>query len=737
MTIYGLKPSFDDQEYSGELNSMLESHVEKIARELDVKPRQVRAVADLFQEGATIPFISRYRKEATGGLDENEITIVRDRLSQLEELEARRKSILNSLEERDLLTDELRSEISAAQTMARLEDIYLPHRPKRRTRAAIAREKGLGPLADLILAQEIPEPEKEALAFLNEDNGIDSPHAALAGARDIIAESVNEDPEARARIRDIFSSRARIRSKVNKGKETEGAKFSDYFDSVEPVESAPAHRVQAMFRGEREGILSIRIRPPEDMAISALKRLFIKGDSKASQQLSMAVEDSYKRLMAPSLENEIRNIIKQRADQESIEVFVSNLRELLLAPPLGQVRVMALDPGFRTGAKLVCLDEQGKLLRHTTIFPTQSKDQLKKAKDTLIELVDKYGIEAIAVGNGTGGRETEAFIRSLPLPGSIRIMMVDESGASVYSASQIARREFPDHDVTVRGAVSIGRRLMDPLAELVKIDPKAIGVGQYQHDVDQAALKRSLDDTVMSCVNLVGVDINTASPQLLAYVSGLGPTLATNIVKHRDENGPYRSRKDILKAPRLGPKAFEQSAGFLRIPGAANPLDASAAHPESYHVVERMALDSDCSVADLMRDPEKRRSLDLSRYVTDRIGLPTLKDILQELEKPGRDPRKAFEEFSFKEGVESIDDLAPGMRLPGIVTNVTNFGAFVDVGAHQDGLVHISQLADRFVKDPSEVVKVRQKVFVTVIEIDRPRNRIGLSMLEKPIVKGR
>jgi uncharacterized protein len=537
-------------------------------------------------------------------------------------------------------------------------------------------------------------------------------------------------------MRELFFRKAGIRSKVVKDKASAASKYSDYFDSLEPLDSAPAHRLQAMFRGEREGFLSLKIRPSEDSALAILKRIFLKGDSSCGQYVADALEDSYKRLMAPSMETEVRKEAKLRADEESIKVFVSNLRELLLAPPLGNKRIMALDPGFRTGAKLVCLDEQGRLLYNTTIFPTQSKKQIEHAAQTVKDLVIQYRIEAIAVGNGTGGRETESFLRSLELGESIRIIMVDESGASVYSASSAAGKEFPDHDVTVRGAVSIGRRLMDPLAELVKIDPKAIGVGQYQHDVDQSALKKSLDDTVVSCVNLVGVDVNRASPQLLSYVAGLGPALAENIVKYREENGPYKSRKELLKAPRLGPKAFEQAAGFLRIPDADNPLDGSAVHPESYHVVERMALDTDCSTLDLIRDPTARKRIDLKKYVDDKIGLPTLTDILAELEKPGRDPRESFEEFSFLEGVNSMDDLQVGMKLPGIVTNVTKFGAFVDIGVHQDGLAHISQLADRFVKDPSQVVKIRQKVDVTVIHIDKARNRIGLSMLKNPVIKG-
>ncbi len=728
-------PNIGEKWNFGVYDLMKSLRMDKIADELNIRRAQVQGVSDLLDEGATVPFIARYRKEATGALDETAIRTIRDRLAQLEELDKRKDSIISSLEERDLLTDELKNGVLSAESMSKLEDIYLPYRPKRRTRGAKAKEKGLEPLAKALFEQAEADPLIVAKEFINTELGVESVEKALDGARDIIAEWINEDSKAREEIRDLFFTRSKIRSKVSKGKETEGSKFSDYFDSLAPVTDAPAHRVQAMFRGEKEGFLSIKIRPSDEAAIAKLKRRFLKPDSKCAPQILLAIEDSYKRLIAPSMETETRNAIKQKADDESIGVFVSNLRELLLAPPLGRKRVMALDPGFRTGAKLVCLDEHGKLLTHTTIYPTQSKKMVEEASRVVRELVDSHGIQAIAIGNGTAGRETESFIRSLDLPESISVMMVDESGASIYSASKLAKEEFPDHDVTVRGAISIGRRFMDPLAELVKIDPKSIGVGQYQHDVDQTALRKSLDDTVISCVNAIGVDVNSASPQLLSYVSGLGPTLATNIVKYREEKGSYKSKKDILKTPRLGPKAFEQAAGFLRTPGSNNPLDDSAVHPESYHVVEKMALDMDCSVQDLMKDPEKRQRVDLKKYVTDSIGLPTLNDIMKELEKPGRDPRESFEVFSFMEGVESIEDLKPGMKLPGIVTNVTKFGAFVDIGAHQDGLVHISQMADHFVKDPSEVVKVRQKVNVTVLDIDPGRNRISLSMLDTPKIR--
>ncbi|MEW6351316.1 MAG: Tex family protein [Thermodesulfobacteriota bacterium] len=715
---------------------MSEIHYRRVAQELTIAVSQVQATAGLLDDSCTVPFIARYRKEATGSLDEVAITKIRDRLQQLAELDKRRDAILKSLEERELLTDELKEAIQAADTMAVLEDIYLPFRPKRRTRATIAREKGLEPLAQRLLSQEAFDPEAGAAAFVDAEKGVESADAALAGARDIIAEWVNEDADVRKVMRVMFGKKGRVKSKLVAGKEEEGAKFRDYFDWEEDVAEAPGHRVLAMFRGEKEGFLTLQVRPPAEDALAVLRRRFVKADNAASEQVSMAVEDGYKRLLAPSMETEIRQEAKQRADEEAIRVFADNLRELLMAPPLGQKRVMALDPGFRTGAKLVCLDAQGKLLHYDTIYPTQSEKLLREAGETVRKLCERFGIEAIAIGNGTASRETEAFVRSLGLDKSVLMVMVNESGASVYSASKAARDEFPDHDVTVRGAVSIGRRLMDPLAELVKIDPKAIGVGQYQHDVDQGDLKRSLDDVVGSGVNAVGVDVNTASKELLTYVSGLGPTLAKNIVTWRNDNGPFPSRKELLKVPRLGPKAFEQAAGFLRIRSGSDPLDSSAVHPESYAIVQLMARDCDCSVEDLMRDSKLRRKINLSRYVTDSVGLPTLNDIMTELEKPGRDPRKVFEAFSFAEGVNTIDDLKPGMKLPGIVTNVTKFGAFVDIGVHQDGLVHISQLADRFVKDPSEVVKVQQRVSVTVLEVDKPRNRISLSMRKNPGTRG-
>jgi len=712
---------------------MSDAHYIHLEKELGISARQIRAVDLLLAEGATVPFIARYRKEHTGSLDEVAITTIRDRLAQLAELDRRREAILKSLEERELLTDELKSAVEAAETMAVLEDIYLPHRPKRRTRATIGREKGLEPLARILFAQgKDTVPVREAAAFVVPEKGVESVDDALGGARDIIAEWVSEDAGARQAMRRLFARKGIYQSRVAKGKETEGAKYRDYFDIEESVARAPGHRVLAMFRGETECYLKLTIRPPGETALSLLHRRFVKNEGPAAEQVVLALEDSYARLLGPSMENEVRRDAKERADEEAILVFARNLREIIMAPPLGQRATLAIDPGYRTGCKVVCLDRQGKLLHNTTIYPTQSRKLVEEAKSIILELVERFQIEAIAIGNGTAGRETEAFVRGLGLPGSVPIVMVNESGASVYSASEAAREEFPDQDVTVRGAVSIGRRLMDPLAELVKIDPKSIGVGQYQHDVDQGKLKSSLDDTVVSCVNGVGVEVNTASKQLLTYVSGLGPTLARNIVRHRDQNGPFRSRQELRKVPRLGPKVFEQAAGFLRIRDAENRLDRSAVHPESYSLVDRMAQDLDCTVGDFMSSEDLRRRIDIDRYVGGKIGLPTLTDILEELAKPGRDPRDAFEAFTFAEGVNSMDDLKPGMKLPGIVTNVTNFGAFVDIGIHQDGLAHISQLADRFVKNPADVVRVQQKVTVTVLEVDKSRGRISLSMRKNP-----
>ncbi len=711
---------------------MEETHIKKIARELQINYNQVAATTTLISEGATIPFIARYRKEVTGSLDEVIVTDIRDRLTQLEELDKRREVILKSLKDQGKLTDDLEKKIHETEIMAVLEDIYLPYRPKRRTRATIAREKGLEPLAQSIFEQGDIHPEKEAIRFINEENGVNTVEDALAGARDIIAEWVNENPEARNRMRNYFSNKAIFVSKGVPDKEVEGAKYRDYFDWQEPVLTAPSHRVLAMRRGEKEGFLSLWVLPPdEEEAVSLLENQFIRSENIASEQIKMAVRDCYKRLLSNSMETEIRVETKKRADEKAIRVFGANVRQLLMAPPLGQKRVLAIDPGFRTGCKIVCLDAQGKLCHNDTIFPLLSENSKKQAAEKVRRLCEKYEIEAISIGNGTGGRETEAFVNALSLPSNIQVVMVNESGASIYSASANAREEFPDHDVTVRGAVSIGRRLMDPLAELVKIDPKSIGVGQYQHDVDQKALGLNLDDVVMSCVNAVGVEVNTASKQLLTYVSGLGPQLAANIVAHRDENGPFTSRKDLKKVPRLGEKAFEQAAGFLRILGGDNPLDKSAVHPESYAIVNAMAKNLKCKIETLMEKSEVRKQIDLRDYVTDKVGLPTLNDIMNELDKPGRDPRKTFESFSFDENVQKPTDLQKGMKLPGIVTNITAFGCFVDVGVHQDGLVHVSNLANHFVKDPNDIVKVHEKVWVTVLDVDLERNRISLAMKDE------
>lgn len=701
---------------------------QKIAGELNLTVAQVKATAALLDEGSTVPFIARYRKEATGSLDEVLITAIRDRLTQLKELEKRREAIIKSLEEMGKLTDELKEKVFAAETMSALEDVYLPYRPKRRTKATIAREKGLEPLAQKIFEQAGIDPCAEAQGFVDAEKGVETVEDALTGARHIIAEWVNEDQKARALLREFFFSKGTFRTKAIATEDEAALKYKDYFDWEEPINKAPSHRVLAMRRGEKEGFLSLNIAPPEDEAISLLESLFVKGAGEDSNQVRLSVNDSYKRLLSISMEIEIRLATKKRADEEAIKVFADNLRQLLLAPPLGQKNVLAIDPGFRTGCKVVCLNRQGKLLHTDLISPHLSAGETARAAEKVKELCQKFEIEAIAIGNGTAGRETEEFIRKLGLPGSIQTVMVNESGASIYSASKVAREEFPDHDITVRGSVSIGRRLMDPLAELVKIDPKSIGVGQYQHDVDQTGLKQSLDDVVISCVSGVGVEVNTASKQLLQYISGLGPQLAENIVEYRNEHGPFRSRKDFREVSKLGPKAFEQAAGFLRIRDGGDPLDASAVHPESYHVVDDIAKDKGCTVQDLMSNSELRSSIDLKKYVTDKVGLPTLEDIMKELAKPGRDPRETFESFRFQEGIEKIEDVKAGMRLPGIVTNVTAFGAFVDIGVHQDGLVHISQLSDKFIKNPNDAVKVQQKVMVTVLEVDLKRNRISLSM---------
>ena len=711
---------------------MTESHVKTISTELSLKNSQVTAVQELLSEGSTVPFVARYRKEATGSLDEVAITAIRDRLQQLAEMDLRRKSILKSLEDHGHLTDALQQDVLAAGTLAELEDLYLPYRPKRRTRAMIAREKGLEPLAQVLLEQNGTDPQAAAAEFVDPTKAVDDIVAALAGARDIIAEVINEDQQSRAELRKLYASRAALQCRVAAGKEAEGAKYRDYFDWREDAATAPSHRVLAMRRGEKEDILNLSIAPPERDALQVLEDIFVNGDQADAAEVKIALQDGYKRLLSRSMETEIRLATKKKADAEAIKVFSENLRELLLYPPLGARRVMGIDPGYRTGCKLVCLDPQGKLEHHDTIYPHNSKKQHEASEHLVRHLVDRYHIEAIAVGNGTAGRETEAFIRNLDLGPQVQVVMVNESGASIYSASEAARQEFPDLDLTVRGAVSIGRRLMDPLSELVKIDPKSIGVGQYQHDVDQTALKQSLDDVVISCVNSVGVEVNQASVQLLTYISGLGPQLAKNIVDYREQHGPFTSRAQLSDVPRLGPKAFEQSAGFLRIRDGQNPLDASAVHPESYHVVEAMAKDLECSVGALMQNKELRKKIDINRYIGEQIGAPTLNDILVELAKPGRDPRRKFEIFEFAPGIEKISDLMPGMKLPGIVTNVTAFGAFVDVGVHQDGLVHISELSDRFVKNPAAVVRVQQRVKVSVVAVDIERNRISLSMKTVP-----
>jgi protein Tex len=731
-------------------------HVLRLAAELNIKVFQVAATAQLLAEGATVPFIARYRKEATGELDEVQVTAVRDRLEQLRAIDERRAAIIASLKERNLLTPALEQALAAADSLTDLEDIYLPFRPKKRTRATIAKEKGLEPLADLVFAQQPgTDLALAAQAYVgreytpddgkNQPAKIESADEALAGARDIIAERISDDKDARAKLRALFQKDAVISSKVMFGKETdaEAAKFKDYFDWSEALAKAPSHRILAMRRGEKELAVMMRVQlPDENAAFAAIQGLFVKGKTSAptvaatggqatscSDQVALAAQDACKRLLAPAMETEMRLESKKRADEAAIKVFADNLRELLFAAPLGQRAVMGIDPGFRTGCKVVLLDRQGKLLHNDVVYPDR---EASEAKEKLTGFVKFFHVEAIAIGNGTAGRETEAFVRALGLPTTIPVVMVNESGASIYSASEVAREEFPDHDLTVRGAVSIGRRLMDPLAELVKLDPKSIGVGQYQHDVDQTALRRSLDDTVVSAVNGVGVELNTASKQLLSYVSGLNAATAAAIVARRNEKGPFKSRGELKDVPRLGPKAFEQAAGFLRIRDGAHPLDASAVHPERYALVEKMAADLGVTVADLMRDAKLRAKIKLEQYVTADAGLPTLTDIMAELAKPGRDPRQKFEAFSFAEGVNKPTDLKPGMKLPGIVTNVTAFGAFVDVGVHQDGLVHVSQLADSFVKEPAAVVKPGQRVMVTVVEVDLPRNRIALSMRSKP-----
>ena len=709
-----------------------------IAERLNIAAKNVDGTLALLDEGCTIPFIARYRKERTGGLDEVQIGAISDQYERLKEIQKRKETILKTIGDQQKLTPELEKRINETWEPATLEDIYLPYRPKRRTRAQVAREQGLEPLAQLLLMQRERDPERAAERFVKGD--VKDAESALKGAQDIIAEQVSEDERNRQTVRSAFRRQAVITSKVVKAKQDtdEAQKFRDYFDWHEPLRRCSSHRLLAMRRGEAEGILRISISPDDEECVVRLKRGLppFQGAKACRELLEEAVEDGYKRLLKPSIETEFTNLSKEQADDEAIRVFAENLRQLLLSAPLGQKRVMGIDPGFRTGCKVVCLDAQGNLLHHEAIFPHPPVNHRMQATVHVQQMISDYHIEAIAIGNGTASRETRAFIedtvKSLPSPAGdgsgVRLFVVSEDGASVYSASKTAREEFPDEDVTVRGAVSIGRRLMDPLAELVKIDPKSIGVGQYQHDVDQTKLKQQLDQTVMSCVNSVGVNLNTASTHLLQYVSGLGPALAGNIVDYRRENGAFTSRAQLKKVPRLGPAAFEQCAGFLRIPGAKNPLDNSAVHPESYKIVEQMAADQGCTVADLINDKDRRKAIDLRRYVTSEVGLPTLTDILKELEKPGRDPREQIEEFEFAKGIETVDDLEEGMELPGIVTNITNFGAFVDIGVHQDGLVHVSQMANKYVKDPNQVVKLHQHVRVRVLEVDRRRGRISLSM---------
>ena len=697
-----------------------------IAGELHLSEHAVENTLKLLDEGCTIPFISRYRKERTGGLDEVQITAISDRKERLQEIAKRKETIVKTISEQQKMTPELQKRINDCWEMTTLEDIYLPYKPKRRTRAQVAREQGLEPLAALLMMQREANPEQVAKRFVKGD--IATATDAIKGAQDIIAEQVSEDERSRNQVRSAFRREAFIESKVVKAKKDtdEAQKYSDYFEWEEPLKRCSSHRMLAMLRGQSEGILRISLTIDDEEAIQRLQHNFVRGNGSCQRLVGEAVEDGYKRLLLPSIETEFTNMSKEKADEEAIRVFAENLRQLLLSAPLGQKRVMGVDPGFRTGCKVVCLDAQGNLLHHEAIFPHPPVNHRMQASVHMQEMIKKYQIEAIAIGNGTASRETKDFVSDVTK--DVAVYVVSEDGASVYSASKVARDEFPDEDVTVRGAVSIGRRLMDPLAELVKIDPKSIGVGQYQHDVDQTKLKHSLDHTVESCVNLVGVNLNTASQQLLTYVSGLGPVLAQNIVDYRRENGAFTSRAQLKKVPRLGPAAYQQCAGFLRIPNAKNPLDNSAVHPESYSVVEKMAQDCHCTVSDLISHPEKRAQIDIKHYVTDDIGLPTLTDIMKELEKPGRDPREQIEEFEFDTSVQTIDDLREGMELPGIVTNITNFGAFVDIGVHQDGLVHVSQLADRFVSDPTQVVRLHQHVRVRVIGIDLRRQRISLSM---------
>lgn len=707
----------------------MEEFSQMIAAELKLPAHRIANTLKLLQGGATIPFISRYRKEATGGLDEVQIGDIQTRYEKLCELSKRKETVLSTIEEQGKLTPELKARISACWNTTELEDIYLPFKPKRKTRAEAARAKGLEPLALLLMMQKENNLAAKVRNFVKGE--VKDEEDALKGARDILAEQISEDERSRNLMRNQFQRQALIQSKVVKGKEAEeaSAKYRDYFDFCEPLKKCSSHRLLALRRGESEGVLKVTIFPEdEDMCNERLQRLFVRANNECAHQVEEALTDAYKRLLKPAIETEFAALSKEKADEEAIRVFAENLRQLLLAPPLGQKRVMGIDPGFRTGCKVVCLDAQGTLLHNKAIYPHPPKSEYAQAARKIVKLVEQYKIEAIAIGNGTASRETEQFVTSQRYDREVQVFVVSEDGASIYSASKTAREEFPDYDVTVRGAVSIGRRLMDPLAELVKIDAKSIGVGQYQHDVDQTKLKASLDQTVESCVNLVGVNVNTASKHLLTYVSGLGPTLAQNIVDYRTENGPFESRCQLLKVPRMGAKAYEQCAGFLRIPQAKNPLDNSAVHPESYPIVEQMAKDLNCTVADLIKDKELRSKIDLKKYVTDTVGLPTLTDILQELDKPGRDPRQKIQVFEFDKNVRTLDDLQEGMELPGIVTNITNFGCFVDIGIKENGLVHVSQLADRFVSNPADVVRIHQHVRVKVMSIDHERKRIQLTM---------
>ena len=705
---------------------MKKQHLEIITDKLSIRAKRVENTVKLLEEGATVPFVSRYRKEATGSLDEVQITAIKEQLTKLKEVDKRRESIINSIEKQGKLTDELRVQLKNTYTLTELEDIYLPYKPKRKTRALLAREKGLESLARIIMKQQESNICKRANSFINEK--VPTAEDALQGARDIISEWISEDQRARNKIRKLFVKKAIITSKVVKTKEEEGIKYKDYFNYEEYLYKCPSHRLLAIKRGEKEKFLRVSIALPQDYALEDIGRIFIKSNNESSKQVCLAIKDSYQRLLGPSIETEFSNSSKERADKEAINVFAENLRQLLLAPPLGQKRVLAIDPGYRTGCKVVCLDEQGNVLSNETIFPHKPQEKINQAAKKISSLVNRYKIEAISIGNGTASRETKKFIKEIQFEKDVQIFTVSENGASIYSASPTAREEFPQYDVTVRGAISIGRRLMDPLAELVKIEPRSMGIGQYQHDVDQSRLKGSLEQVVESSVNLVGVNLNTASKHLLTYISGLGPQSAKNIVDYRRENGPFHSRRELKKVPRLGNKAFEQCAGFLRIQEAKNPLDNSAVHPESYHIVEQMAQDLGSPISGLLNDEELRNKIEIKNYVTNQVGLPTLNDIIAELAKPGRDPRKKIKVFEFAKGIHKIEDLEVGMVLPGIITNITNFGVFVDIGVKQDGLVHISQLANKFIKNPIDVVRLQQHVRIKVMNIDIDRKRISLSM---------